>query len=173
MTASVKLRCISSGVIHGDLNDQNMVVGPDPADGSWTVTAVLDFGDTQRSCRVFELAITVCYVMLLAAESNPLDAAGHVIAGYSTVRPLPDVEFNILKVSRNWMLHFRIRTPNSGSGIRTMICNRLGNSATLSRNQANVCQQVHISSPHTIYAALLFVKTRVSFCLLTYISSER
>ncbi|XP_021917211.1 hydroxylysine kinase isoform X1 [Zootermopsis nevadensis] len=89
---------LEKGMIHGDFNDQNVVVGPDPVDGSWDVTAVLDFGDTQLSCYVFELAITVCYVMLLASDLNPLDAAGHVIAGYSMVRPLPDVEFNILKV---------------------------------------------------------------------------
>jgi hydroxylysine kinase len=99
--ASIELRCIPSGVIHGDFNDQNVVVGPDPTDSSWDVTAVLDFADTQHSCCVFELAVTVCYTMLLAADKNPLDAAGHVIAGYSRVRPLPDVEFNVLKVSRN------------------------------------------------------------------------
>jgi len=78
-----------------------VVIGPDPVDGSWDITAVLDFGDTQRSCYVFELAVTVCYMMLLAADSNPLEAAGHVIAGYNIVRPLPEVEFRILKVSRN------------------------------------------------------------------------
>jgi hypothetical protein len=39
--------------------------------------------------------------MLLAADSNPLEAGGHVIAGYSKIRPLPDVEFSILKVSKN------------------------------------------------------------------------
>lgn len=94
-----KLRSTPVGMIHGDFNDQNVVVGPDPVDGSWDVTAVLDFGDTQLSCYVFELAITVCYVMLLTSDLNPLDVAGHVIAGYSMVRPLPDVEFNILKVS--------------------------------------------------------------------------
>jgi hypothetical protein len=40
-------------------------------------------------------------MMLLAADTGPLDAGGHVIAGYSTVRRLPDVELNILKASHN------------------------------------------------------------------------
>jgi hydroxylysine kinase len=77
------------------------VVGVNHVDCSWDVAAVLDFGDTQHSCYLFELAICICYMMLLAADSNPLDAGGHVIAGYSTVRPLPDAEFSILKVSQN------------------------------------------------------------------------
>jgi hydroxylysine kinase len=78
-----------------------VVVGPSLADYSWDIVAMLDFGDTQHSCYLFELAICICYMMLLAADSNPLDAGGHVIAGYSMVRPLPDVEFSILKVSQN------------------------------------------------------------------------
>lgn len=78
-----------------------MVVGANLADCSWDIAAVLDFGDTQHSCYLFELAICICYMMLLAANSNPLDVGGHVLAGYSMVRPLPDVEFSILKVSQN------------------------------------------------------------------------
>lgn len=77
------------------------MVGADLVNGSWDIAAVLDFGDTQRSCYLFELAICICYMMLLAADSNPLEAGGHVIAGYSKIRPLPDVEFSILKVSKN------------------------------------------------------------------------
>lgn len=88
-------------MIHGDINDQNVVLTPGPADESWDIAAVLDFGDTQHSCYVFELAICICYMMLLTAETDPLDAGGHVIAGYNTVRPLPDVELSILKASHN------------------------------------------------------------------------
>jgi hydroxylysine kinase len=77
------------------------VVRADLVNCSWDIATVLDFGDTQRSCYLFELAICICYMMLLAADSNPLEAGGHVIAGYSMIRPLPDVEFSILKVSKN------------------------------------------------------------------------
>lgn len=89
---------MEKGLIHGDFNEQNVVVGADLADCSWDIAAVLDFGDTQHSCYLFELAICICYMMLLAADSNPLDVGGYVIAGYSMVRPLPDVEFRILKI---------------------------------------------------------------------------
>jgi hydroxylysine kinase len=77
------------------------VVRPNLVDCSWDIAAVLDFGDTQHSCYLFELAICICYMMLLAADSNPLEAGGHVIAGYSMIRPLPDMEFSILKVSKH------------------------------------------------------------------------
>ncbi|XP_023711328.1 hydroxylysine kinase isoform X3 [Cryptotermes secundus] len=89
---------MEKGLIHGDFNEQNVVVGANPSDCSWDIAAVLDFGDTQHSCYLFELAICICYMMLLAADSNPLDVGGHVIAGYSMVRTLPDVEFSILKI---------------------------------------------------------------------------
>ncbi|XP_069688516.1 hydroxylysine kinase isoform X2 [Periplaneta americana] len=88
---------LEKGLIHGDMNEQNVVVSSNPDDGIWDVVALLDFGDTQRSCYVFELAINICYMMLLAADDNPIDAGGHVIAGYNTVRSVPDEEFQILK----------------------------------------------------------------------------
>lgn len=89
---------LEKGLIHGDFNDQNVVVTPEPYGESWDIAAVLDFGDMQYSCYLFELAICICYMMLLAADADPLGAGGHVIAGYSTVRSLPDVELSILKV---------------------------------------------------------------------------
>ena len=77
------------------------MVTPEPYGESWDIAAVLDFGDMQYSCYLFELAICICYMMLLAADADPLGAGGHVIAGYSTVRSLPDVELSILKASHN------------------------------------------------------------------------
>jgi hydroxylysine kinase len=77
------------------------VVTPGPSDESWDIAAVLDFGDTHHSCYLFEFAICLCYMMLLAADTDPLDAGGHVIAGYNTVRRLPDVELSLLKASHN------------------------------------------------------------------------
>lgn len=85
------------------------MVTPGPSDESWDIAAVLDFGDTNHSCYLFELAISLCYIMLLAADSDPLDAGGHVIAGYSTVRRLPDVELSILKASYNSSLQLTSR----------------------------------------------------------------
>ena len=100
---------IPSGLIHGDFNDQNVLVTPGPSDESWEIAAVLDFGHAHHSCYLFELAICLCYVMLLAADTDPLDAGGHVIAGYSTVRRLSDVELSLLKASHNSLVQLTCR----------------------------------------------------------------
>jgi len=85
------------------------VVTPGPSDESWEIAAVLDFGDTHHSCYLFELAICLCYMMLLAADTDPLDAGGHVIAGYSTVRRLPDAELSLLKASHKSLVQLTSR----------------------------------------------------------------
>ena len=85
------------------------MVTPGPSDESWEITTVLDFGDTHHSCYLFELAICLCYMMLLAADTDPLDAGGHVIAGYSTVRRLPDVELSLLKASHKSLVRLTCR----------------------------------------------------------------
>ncbi|KAJ9579227.1 hypothetical protein L9F63_024664 [Diploptera punctata] len=79
--------------IHGDFNEQNVVMSSDSGDGTWRISAILDFGDTQHTCYLFELAVNLCYMILIAVQlSDPLEAAGHVLAGYSTIRTLPDME---------------------------------------------------------------------------------
>ena len=51
------------GIIHGDFNEQNILCNKDVT-GEWYVCAVLDFGDAHYSAYVFELAITMCYMMM-------------------------------------------------------------------------------------------------------------
>lgn len=84
------------GLIHGDFNEQNILVTRGRKEGEFKVSGVLDFGDSQVSYYVFELAITMTYMML---QTKDLATGGLVIAGYSTVRPIPDVEFKMLKVN--------------------------------------------------------------------------
>lgn len=64
-------------------------------DNDWRISAVLDFGDAHRSCYLFELAITMAYMMLLTSD---VKTGGLVIAGYSTVRIIPEKEFKLLRV---------------------------------------------------------------------------
>lgn len=86
------------GTIHGDFNEQNIVVARSgDGAGRWEISGVLDFGDTQYSCLVFELAIAITYMIL---QGKSLDAAGYVIAGYSTVREVPRHEYEVLKVNK-------------------------------------------------------------------------
>nr|CAD7424511.1 unnamed protein product [Timema monikensis] len=97
------LETFEKGLIHGDFNEQNILVSKTgEEDDPWQITAILDFGDTHISCYLFELAITLCYMMLLPCEGmDPLDVGAHVLAGYSTVRAVPATELQSLKVTLN------------------------------------------------------------------------
>lgn len=84
---------LEKGIIHGDFNEQNIVV--EKLNEEWTIKGILDFGDSQYSCYLFELAIAITYMIIVTKN---LDAAGYVIAGYSKTRSIPDIEFSLLKV---------------------------------------------------------------------------
>ncbi|XP_011879374.1 PREDICTED: hydroxylysine kinase [Vollenhovia emeryi] len=79
-------------IIHGDLNEHNIIVTPDGKD----IAAVIDFGDSHRTCRVFELAIVLCYMILQTAD---VEMGKYVLEGYQKIRKLTDVEKEILKIS--------------------------------------------------------------------------
>ncbi|XP_067210824.1 hydroxylysine kinase [Linepithema humile] len=80
------------GMIHGDLNEHNILMSLDGED----ITAVIDFGDSHRTCRIFELAIILCYMILQAAD---VKMGRYVVKGYQEIRRLTDVEKKILKIS--------------------------------------------------------------------------
>ncbi|XP_033220105.1 hydroxylysine kinase [Belonocnema kinseyi] len=82
----------AKGIIHGDLNERNIVMSPDEK----TVGSVIDFGDSHHSCVIFDLIIALCYMMM---QSEDLESGKFVIRGYQTVRHLVDDEKSIIKVS--------------------------------------------------------------------------
>ncbi|CAK1547570.1 unnamed protein product [Leptosia nina] len=87
---------LEKGVIHGDVNEMNVLVTP-KTPGSKTdyrVSGIIDFGDIQNSYYVFELAITMTYMMLLTGDPR---TGGFVLAGYTVNRRLPDDEYRLLK----------------------------------------------------------------------------
>lgn len=83
---------LEQGIIHGDLNEQNILVSPDGKD----IVAVIDFGDSQRNCRIFELAIVLCYMILQVAD---VEMGKYVVEGYEKIKKLSDVEKKILKTA--------------------------------------------------------------------------
>ncbi|KAL0810682.1 hypothetical protein ABMA28_010012 [Loxostege sticticalis] len=86
---------LEKGVIHGDVNEMNILVSPKPGSQSdYRITGILDFGDIQYSYYVFELAITMTYVMLITGDPR---SGGLVLAGYTVNRLLPDHEYRLLK----------------------------------------------------------------------------
>ncbi|XP_055387318.1 hydroxylysine kinase [Condylostylus longicornis] len=83
-----------SGVIHGDFNEQNILVEIPKGLKDYHIIGVIDFGDTHIAPLIFELAIAMTYMML---EEKDLATGGLVIAGYSSIRVISLMEKEILK----------------------------------------------------------------------------
>jgi len=92
-------KSLPSGIIHGDLNEQNILVKKiDDKSNEFVVHSVLDFGDSQKSCYVYELAITIMYMMTQCRCIPAYEAGGHVLAGYLKYRSLNDDEKKLLRL---------------------------------------------------------------------------
>ncbi|CAD5115365.1 DgyrCDS4344 [Dimorphilus gyrociliatus] len=94
------LKNFREGVIHGDTNEQNILINnlTDDAD----IVGLIDFGDCCFSYVVFDLAITIMYFMVETKSVAPLDVGGHILAGYleensQSSRKINKVEWNALK----------------------------------------------------------------------------
>jgi hydroxylysine kinase len=70
-----------SGVIHGDLNEKNVLV-QSAANGETELVGVIDFGDSSWSPYVYEVAIAIVYAMLESQEIDPFEVGAHILAGY-------------------------------------------------------------------------------------------
>ncbi|XP_068212323.1 hydroxylysine kinase [Palaemon carinicauda] len=89
---------LEKGMMHGDLNEQNIIVQPDPDNSEkYHLSGLIDFGDIQYSCFVFEVAIIVMYAMIEVKVMEPNEAGGHILAGYLTQRDLSELEWEVLK----------------------------------------------------------------------------
>lgn len=82
------LPSLPHSLIHGDINDDNVLVDQD------SVCGILDFGDCLHNPTICDLAIALAYHTL--DEQDPLTAASHVIAGYHNIRPLSPDELKVL-----------------------------------------------------------------------------
>ena len=91
-----KLESLPRSVVHGDINDHNVLVEPrgaSPANG-WRVSGIVDFGDMVYSYRVADLAIALAYCMLDA--DDPLTIAAAVVRGFSEHIQLDDEELSVV-----------------------------------------------------------------------------
>ena len=91
----MKLLNFFTGMIHGDFNEHNILVNKVEESNEYRISGILDFGDTCYSYYVFELAIAMAYMML---QTKNLATGGLVLAGYSTVRTIPEHEKKVLKL---------------------------------------------------------------------------
>ncbi|XP_006142672.1 hydroxylysine kinase [Tupaia chinensis] len=88
-----KLSHFRECINHGDLNDHNLLVeSSESASGGseYQISGILDFGDMSYGYYVFEVAITIMYMMI--ESSTPVQVGGHVLAGFESVIPLTAVE---------------------------------------------------------------------------------
>jgi 4-aminobutyrate aminotransferase-like enzyme len=86
--AAPLLADLPHSLIHGDANDENLLV-----EGDW-VSGLLDWGDSLHNPTVCELAVALAYVVL--DRDQPLAEAAEVVAGYHAERPLSDSEVEAL-----------------------------------------------------------------------------
>ena len=87
-----KLHLLPKQTIHADASGSNIVVTPDSR------FSFIDFGDLHHSCRIFELAISLMYILNIADDLSCGNTrmAGHFFAGYYLVNPLTKEELELL-----------------------------------------------------------------------------
>ncbi len=73
---------LAVGVVHGDLNDHNVIVGEG--------VGAIDFGDLHLSVRAAEVAVAAAYAAL--GFPDPIGAIAEVIAGAHATRPRDEAE---------------------------------------------------------------------------------
>ena len=97
-----QLACnLNKHVIHGDLNDENILVILNKFGDGYAIASVLDFGDASLSYRVFEVAICMMYMILLRVQQGDthqeaIRIVGHVLGGYQSVYGLSGSELALL-----------------------------------------------------------------------------
>ncbi len=86
-----RLARVRAQVIHGDANDNNLLV-----DGEIgrCITGLIDFGDAIHSATIGELAVACAYAIL--EQDAPIDLAGRIAAAYHRVFPLQSDELGLL-----------------------------------------------------------------------------
>jgi 4-aminobutyrate aminotransferase-like enzyme/Ser/Thr protein kinase RdoA (MazF antagonist) len=86
-----RLRELPRQLIHGDANDQNLVV--ERVDGAFVLRGIFDFGDACAAPAICELAIALAYVGMVP---EAIQACAEVCVGYHQRRPLSTLELDLL-----------------------------------------------------------------------------
>ncbi|HEY1385127.1 MAG TPA: aminotransferase class III-fold pyridoxal phosphate-dependent enzyme [Dongiaceae bacterium] len=86
-----KLARLRAQVIHGDANDNNLLV--DGAVGR-KIAGLIDFGDAIHTATIGELAVACAYAIL--DQASPIDTAGRIAAAYHRAHPLQSEELDLL-----------------------------------------------------------------------------
>lgn len=79
---------LPAGLVHADLNDENLLVDGD------RIVGVLDFDDALVNPYACDLAVALAYLLL--DQPEPLAAGAEIVAGYHRERPLAPIEIEVL-----------------------------------------------------------------------------
>lgn len=92
--ANVDYFLLFPGQIHGDVNEQNILVTVDPTpDSIPEICGLLDFQDAARSFPIYDLTMSVAYmIMTKRSDVQVLDVPGHILAGYMSLLELNRAE---------------------------------------------------------------------------------
>ncbi|PFX11841.1 Hydroxylysine kinase [Stylophora pistillata] len=98
-----KLHLLPKQIIHGDANYSNLIFTP--GSNGFTPYSVqdigfIDFGDLNYSCKVFDIAISLMYILNVEEVFNceRTQMAGNFLAGYHSMHPLSSEELEVLPV---------------------------------------------------------------------------
>lgn len=93
-----KIPSFGKSIIHGDFNGLNIVLSKKL--DHYDIAGVIDFGDCLESCTIFDLGISLFYLMVENVDpvhcSSPVKFVGPVIQGYHSILPLSADEFDCL-----------------------------------------------------------------------------
>ncbi len=116
-------------MIHGDVNDYNLLVGDDGT----RLVGLFDFGDMIETFTICELAIALAYASL--GESDPMAVAAEIVASYHQIFPLQELELEVLL---------------------PLVCGRLATSCMFAaeRRAAGSTEAYHFATEEPAWAAL-------------------
>jgi len=83
---------LPQAVIHNDANDMNLLI--DHKQHPAEIIGLIDFGDMVYTHVINDLAITAAYALM--NQTEPLNTLKVLVNGYHQVRPLSDLELNVL-----------------------------------------------------------------------------
>eukprot|EP00117_Sycon_ciliatum_P047466 scpid80862/ scgid33903/ Aminoglycoside phosphotransferase domain-containing protein 1 len=104
------LSSMSQGVVHGDLNESNIIVDPSRPD---EVFGIIDTSDTIFGPYVVDLGIAMAYLSLLMidGEQSLVDAVAPIVRSYCAKRSLNKAERESLHL---WMMTRQVQTAAFG-----------------------------------------------------------
>ena len=87
---------LEKSIIHGDFNEQNILCREN-SEGQDEIFSVIDFGDSNYNPLLYELCISIMYMMTKCSLISPNMAGAHVIAGYIQHRELSLLERRLVR----------------------------------------------------------------------------